>query len=70
MVADGMTKLTQNKSKPATNSTKDTNSELRTPKLNYAKAKAMVLGWDTLIIIFWGILWTMGRNKMNLKVRL
>ena len=46
------------------------NSELRTLKLNCAKAKAMVFGRNKLIVIFFGFLWTMGRNKTNLKVEL
>jgi hypothetical protein len=46
--------------------------ELRTLKLNCAKAKAMVLGQNKLIviIIIFGFLWTIGRNKTNLKVGL
>jgi hypothetical protein len=30
----------------------------------------MLLGRKKLIIIFFGFLWTMGRNKTNLKVEL
>jgi hypothetical protein len=30
----------------------------------------MVLGQNKLIVIFFGFLWTMGRNKTNLKVGL
>jgi hypothetical protein len=30
----------------------------------------MVLGRNKLIVIFFGFLWTMGRNKTNLKVEL
>ena len=53
MEADG-----QNQTEPKTNlnqqpnSTYNTNSELRTLKLNCAKAKAMVLGRNKLIVIF------------------
>jgi hypothetical protein len=45
-------KQNQNNSKPATDSTKDTNSELWTPKPNCAKDKSMVLDRDKLIVIF------------------
>jgi hypothetical protein len=53
-------KLNKNKSKPATKLNLE--HELRTTlKLNCAKAKVMVLGWNKLIvIIFFGFLWTMG----------
>ena len=45
-------KLNQNKSNPATKLNQNTNSELRTLKLNCAKAKAMVLSRNKLIVIF------------------
>jgi hypothetical protein len=44
-------KLNQNKSKPATKLNLEQNSEPRTLKLNCAKAKAMVLGRNKLIVI-------------------
>jgi hypothetical protein len=46
------------------------NSELRTPKLNYAKANAMVLGRDKRIVIFFSFFVGYRMNKTNRKVRL